>query len=761
MMFLLILSGFVLSLFAPFIHLRYKRIAPFLLSLYPLLLFIYFLSQIQAVGIAPVSETYQWVPLLGINFSFYLDGLSLVFALLISGIGFLVMLYAAEYMKHDLYAHKFYLFFLLFMSSMIGLVLSSNLVILFIFWELTSISSFFLIGHKHKDSKARKAALQALLITAGGGLLLLAGVVLIGTLYGTYEFSEMLLSPDLVRDGTAYTAVLLLFAAGAFTKSAQVPFHFWLPNAMSAPTPVSAYLHSATMVKAGVFLLLRMTPILGGTELWHNLLVIFGTLTMLTGALLSVFQLDLKKILAYSTISSLGTLVMLTGIGAEYAIKAAIVFLVVHSLYKGAFFLIAGSIDHLTGTRNISKIRGLGKLMPALAVAGILAVLSNSGIPPLFGFVGKELIYEAALAFGEGSYLFIGLAIVSNILLVIAGLNAGLKPFIGKKAVAPKIITKTPFALWFGPCVLGFLSLTLGLFPTLIAGPLFTPAVSAILNEVIEVKLELWHGFNVVLFLSALTVAMGFGLYLMKLYRFKQNKYLFYVTQRGPESWYNLGFRGLLKFARLQTQVIQNGYLRNYLLTIIIVLATLVFSSIFYKVSIPQNFYFKNILIYEGIIVLTILIGISVVVYTQSRLTAIASLGLIGYSLALLFVLYGAPDIAMTQFTIDTLTVILFVLILWKLPQFLPMSPNYSRIRDLIIVLFMGGLISFLVLMVISNPSDSDLRVYFAENSYLLAHGRNVVNVILVDFRSLDTFIEITVLAVAAIGVYALLKLKK
>nr|MBA3900433.1 DUF4040 domain-containing protein [Bacteroidota bacterium] len=632
---------------------------------------------------------------------------------------------------------------------------------MFVFWELTSISSFFLIGHKHKSTKARKSALQALLITAGGGLLLLAGVVLIGSVYGSYEFSEMLLSPDLVRNGTAYVAVVILIAAGAFTKSAQFPFHFWLPNAMSAPTPVSAYLHSATMVKAGVFLLMRMTPILGGTDFWHNLLVIFGTTTMLTGAILSVFQLDLKKILAYSTISSLGTLVMLTGIGEEYAIKAAIVFLVVHSLYKGAFFLIAGSIDHLAGTRNISKISGLARVMPALAIAGILAMLSNSGIPPLFGFVGKELIYEAALTFVDGSYLLIGLAIVSNILLVIAGLNAGFKPFYGKKVIAPKFITKTPFALWFGPCILGFTSLIFGLFPTLVAGPLFTPAVSTILNEVIEVKLELWHGFNVVLFLSVITVAIGIVLYLLRIYRYKKNKFFFYITERGPEKWYDVFFQRLLNLAKLQTRVIQNGFLRYYLLTIIIVMATLVFLAILGNVSPPTDLNFKDILMYEAIIVLTILIAIGVVVYTQSRLTAIASLGLIGYSMALIFVLYGAPDIAMTQFTIDTLTVILFVLILWKLPHFLSMSPTYSRIRDFLIVFFMGGLISFMILTVIANPSSNSLKIYFAENSYLIAHGRNIVNVILVDFRGLDTIIEVSVLAVAAIGVYALLKLKR
>ncbi|MDQ3190960.1 MAG: putative monovalent cation/H+ antiporter subunit A [Bacteroidota bacterium] len=759
-MFILILLGIALALIAPGIYTIFKKKAVFVFSLFPLFFLIYLLNLLpQISGGVPVVEFNEWVPVLDVNFSFYADGLSVLFAIIISSIGFLIILYSGEYMNKDKDAGRFYLFILLFMASMLGLVLAGNIICLFIFWELTSISSFFLIGHKHKEENSRKAALQALLVTGGGGLLLLVGLIIMGQVAGTYEFSELLNNTEIIRHNAAYVPVLFLIAAGAFTKSAQFPFHFWLPNAMSAPTPVSAYLHSATMVKAGVYLLARMSPILGETVLWNNLLMYTGAITMFTGAVMAVLQKDLKKILAYSTVSSLGTLVLLIGIGGEFAIKAAIVFLIIHSLYKGSLFLIAGSIDYSIGTRDISKLGGINKFMPFLALAGVLAALSYSGIPPLLGFIGKELIYEAALTVGEGSSLFIGLAVVANILLVVTAINTGIKPFFGKNPISntPK---KLPFLLWFIPAILAFTGLLLGIFPRILANAFVSQAVSAVLSIKIEVELALWHEFNVVLFLSILTVALGVGLYFLKLYRLENNKYLEIIYNTGPEKWYDWSINSTLSFANLQTRLLQNGYLRHYLLAIILFLLLLLVIAIFMHLSPPFDFYFKNIMVYEFFIGITIVIATIAVVVTKSRLMAVASLGLAGYGLALIFVLFGAPDIAMTQFTIDTLTVILFVLILYKLPQFSTMSSYIVRVRDMIIALITGTIITFIILYVTSSPSDPALKTYFAQNSYVLAHGRNVVNVILVDFRNLDTLVEITVLAVAAIGVYALLKFK-
>ncbi|HET6244492.1 MAG: putative monovalent cation/H+ antiporter subunit A [Bacteroidetes bacterium] len=760
-MFFLIILGITLALLAPALYKFSKRLALVMFSFYPLLFLIYLLILLpQIIKGDPEVEFYNWVPVLQINISFYADGLSILFAIMITFIGFLVMLFSSEYMKNDKHAGRFYLFILLFMASMLGLVLAGNIICLFIFWEITSISSFFLIGHKHQDEDSRKSALQALLVTAGGGLLLLAGMIILGERIGTYELSEMLNNSQFIRTDGAYVPILLLVSIGAFTKSAQFPFHFWLPNAMAAPTPVSAYLHSATMVKVGIYLLARLSPVLGETVLWSNLLMNIGAITMLTGAIMAVLQTDMKKILAYSTVSSLGMLVLLIGIGGEVAIKAAMSFLIIHSLYKGALFLVVGNVDYLTTSRDISKLGGLFKYMPLVGLAGIFAALSYSGVPPLIGFIGKELIYEAAIAVGEqSSYFFIGLAVLSNILLVVTAIQVGIKPFMGKTS-APKLPLNVPFLLWFGPAVLALAGLFAGVFPQVVANVFITQSVSAILNVKTQVQLELWHGLNVMLFLSVLTVTLGVGLYFLRLYRLKKNPYLNILFNIGPEKWYEQLINALLKFSWLQTKAIQNGYLRHYLLAIILFLLLLLVITLFMYISPPIEFYLKDLMIYEFFLGITIVIASISIVITKSRLMAVASLGLAGYGLALIFVLFGAPDIAMTQFTIDTLTVILFVLILYKLPTFSTMSTIYVRIRDMLIALTTGALLTFIIFYVSAKPSDAGLRTFFAQNSYLLAKGRNVVNVILVDFRSLDTLVEITVLAVAAIGVYALLKLK-
>jgi multicomponent Na+:H+ antiporter subunit A len=759
-MIFLVMLGFLLAFAAPIILSFSKKISGIIFLGYPLFGFIYFLLKIPSVsGFTVMHEKYLWAPSIGVNLNFSLDGLSLLFSLLITGIGALVIIYANKYMEKDPDSGRFFLFLLMFMASMLGLVLADNIFCVFIFWELTSISSFFLIGHKHKDEESRKSALQALLLTAGGGLAMLAGFIIIYYLSGSTEISEIIGNSEAFKNSPLFAPALYLLLLGCFTKSAQFPFHFWLPGAMTAPTPVSAYLHSATMVKAGIYLLARLSPIFSDSELWVFLLTYTGSITMLTGALLSVLQKDLKKILAYSTVSSLGTMVMLLGIGGEYATKAFVVFLVVHSLYKGAFFLIAGTIDHETGTRNIQNLGGLKKAMPFLAIASFAALLSNAGIPPLFGFIGKELIYEAALTFGEKGFLFTGLAIVSNILLVVAGLNAAYKPFSGKLITSAKA-EKISLSLWLSPFILAIAGLVLGLFPGIFANNLISAAVSTISGEKIIVQLMLWHGFNVVLLLSAITVLAGAGFYFLRVYNYQDTGYVKVFLGTGPSKWYHHTWSLTIKFAALQTRILQNGYMRFYLLTILVSFLGLSAYTLLSSFEPPFVFRYKNLMLHEVMLLVIILIATLMAVFTKSRLAAVAALGLVGYGVALIFVLFGAPDIAMTQFTIDTLTVILFVLILYKLPPFLKMSSKIARIRDMVVSLATGCVITFIILYVTARPSDPALKNYFAENSYILAHGRNIVNVILVDFRSLDTMMEITVLAVAAIGVYALLKLK-
>ncbi len=752
-----ILSGFGLSLVAPWLYRIGQRATGWFIALLPLGLGIYFVTLLQPVrtaGAFVVSHT--WVPSLGIHFSFYIDGLSVTFALLISGIGALIMIYAGGYLAGHPQLGRLYTYLLMFMASMLGVVLANNMITLFVFWELTSLSSYLLIGFDHEREAARSAALQALLVTGIGGLALLAGFILLGQIGGSLEFSTLLSQKETVRSHALYTPILLLILAGAFTKSAQFPFHFWLPGAMEAPTPVSAYLHSATMVKAGVYLLARLSPLLGDTALWQYTVTTVGAITMLFSAYLAWQQTDLKRILAYSTVSALGTLTLLLGLGTGLAIKAAIVFLLVHSLYKGALFLVAGAVDHETGTRNVQALGGLGRMMPITAVAATLAALSMAGLPPLFGFIGKELLYEATLS----RYVLTLVAVLSNIFMVaIAGILI-LRPFFGVQLPTPQKPLEASIDLWLGPLLLGGLGLLIGFFPHTLVTPLVSLAVAAVFTQPVEVQLALWHGINPVLVLSGVTVAGGGLLYLWGGLLTGIVQKIEWINQWGPESWYKLTLEGLNRVAAVQTSILQNGYLRFYLLMIIATTAGLVGYTLLSHSQWQGFGEWSDVRSYEWIIGLLILLAAIMAVYSPSRLGAVAALGVVGYGVAMIYILFGAPDLAMTQFSIETLSVILFVLVLYRLPRYAKFTSTGERIRDGLIALAAGGLVTVLILLVTAVPLQSRLTPYFAENSFILAKGRNIVNVILVDFRGLDTLGEITVLAVAAIGVYALLKLR-
>ncbi|HRO44102.1 MAG TPA: proton-conducting transporter membrane subunit, partial [Flavipsychrobacter sp.] len=420
-MLLAVLSGFIAASFVPFFGKLLRSKWSFVMTALPLSLFIYFLSFIESVSQGHTSLlSYSWVPSAGINFNFLVDGLSLLFALMITGIGSLVFLYTSAYMKGDAYLDRFYGYLCLFMGAMLGMVLSDNIFTLFVFWELTSISSFFLIGYNNENKESRKSALIALAITGLGGFFLLAAFALMGNIAGTYSISEMIGSAAVLKEHGLYLLIIIFLFLAAFSKSAQYPLHFWLPGAMKAPTPVSTYLHSATMVKAGIYLLARFTPVLGDVPVWNNTLMIVGGFTMLYAAFHSIFRKDLKEILAYSTISALGMLVFLIGLGTAEALLAATVFIIVHALYKATLFLITGIIDYETGTRDISKLAGLRKVMMPVAIAGLLAMLSNSGIPPSFGFVGKDLIYGSTLGSEVAAAALTAVTVFTNILLLYA-----------------------------------------------------------------------------------------------------------------------------------------------------------------------------------------------------------------------------------------------------------------------------------------------------------------------------------------------------
>lgn len=615
-----------------------------------------------------------------------------------------------------------------------------------------------LIGFYNEREASRKSALQALLITAGGGLALLAGILIIGEVSGTYGINELLGQSEILRSSPLYLTILILVLIGAFTKSAQFPFHFWLPGAMEAPAPVSAYLHSATMVTAGVYLLARLNPFLGGTNEWHYIITITGAVTMLIGAIISLYQSDLKRMLAYSTVSALGTMMLLLGLDTVLSIKAAMVFLIVHSLYKGSLFLVAGSIDHETGIRNVNSIGGLFKAMPLTAIAACLAALSMAGLPPLFGFIAKELVYEAKLQTPDIGTAIAIIGILSNIVLVAVAGILSIQLFFGSRKETPKKPHEAPISMLLGPIVLSICGLIIGLFPDSLAKPLLSAAVIAVRAEQTTIKLALWHGINPILILSLLTIFGGVILYLA---RERIKKILGHIPNNLRADYvYNLSLTGLNKLARAQTKVIQSGYLSYYVMIVIITVIGLVGGTFFYKSGNPFNFMSPQIAVHEIMVVLAIILGTAISIFSSSRLTAIVGLGVVGFGITIIFILFGAPDLAITQFAIETLTVILFVLVIYKLPKFLPLSVDSVKYRDAAVSILFGGLISVLLLNVTSEPMVSDLKTYFGDNSLSLGKGLNVVNVILVDFRALDTLGEAIVLAIAAIGIYSLLKLR-
>ena len=761
-MLLVVSLGFLLSIALLFINKFIKGKLAWTTTLIPLSVFIYFSTFLGDISEGKIIKaSYNWIPAFDVNLNFVLDGLSLLFVLMISGIGTLVFWYTSSYLKGHEYLDRFYAYLGLFMSAMLGLVLSDNLISLFLFWELTSISSFFLIGFNNESESSRKSALLALGITGIGGLFLLAAAVIIGQITSTYSLSEILLLSDDIAMSSGYVFVVILVFLAAFTKSAQFPFHFWLPGAMKAPTPVSTYLHSATMVKAGIYLILRFSPILGNTDLWRFSLISIGAITMLYSAIQMLFRIDLKAILAYSTICALGIMTFLTGIGTYEAIIAALVFIVVHALYKASLFLITGIIDHETGTRDITKLSGLRHGLLPIAIAGFVAALISGGVPPTLGFIGKDLIYESALHSGFNVWVLTGIAILTKILLFYGGFVVGVKPFLGKKQDVYSNVHMPSIRLWLPPVFMVFIGLILGLVPFLLGDYIVIPGAKVLTQSQTEFHLKLWHGFNLIFGLSVLTIACGLILFFTLKPKIILKTFIDKFEFLSPKSITNYLVILFKICSKYWTMLFQNGYLRHYVATyvtfIIVLVAFLLFKDPVLRIDYHS---LSQLTVYEIVIVLIMLLSTLFTVFTNSRLAAVASMGIIGFAFCLLYLFYSAPDLAMTQFSVDTLTVILFVLVLYRLPKYLKFSKNYLRIEHGILATIFGSLITFLILKVLSEPKNSEVSDFYAQNSYELAKGKNVVNVILVDFRGSDTLIEITVLIVAAIGVFGLLKLR-
>jgi multicomponent Na+:H+ antiporter subunit A len=706
---------------------------------------------------------YAWAPSLDLHVSLLFDGLGKLMALIVSGIGSLILLYANGYLHGDARLPRLYATLLAFMGAMLGVVLGGNLLFIFVCWELTSVTSFILIGFDHERPAARAAALQALLVTGAGGLCLLAGVILLGQAAGSYELGALASAPGL-REHGLYVPALLLILAGAFTKSAQVPFHFWLPGAMEAPTPISAYLHSATMVKAGVVLLARLNPALGGTELWFGMLCGFGGATMLLGNLGSLLLTDLKRVLAYSTVGMLGTLVLLIGIGTQAALAACVTMLLAHALYKGALFMVAGGVDHAVHTRDTTLLSGLGRAMPITWAAASMAALSCMGVLPLLGFIAKEKSYVAALGAPEFALWIVAASLVASAAAFAMAAIVGVRPFMGRPMEQGAHAHEGSFDLWLGPMLLGVCSLWLGATAGWPMAELLEAAAGSIYGSEFEVALKLWAGtegvYGQALLLSGATVAIGAFLFALRAPLRSLAGGLSFATALAPQRVYQLLYDGSLGVAAQITRRVQNGLLNSYVRTVVLTLVGISLWSLWRQPHLVVSFNVGEIRTYEIGIVALILVSCLVAVRSESRMAAIVALGVAGLGVTLVFALFSGPDLAMTQIMVETLTVLLFVLVFYHLPQYARLSSSFERVRDLVVSLIFGGLMTLLVLAASTDILDAPLSEFYAQNSLIKGHGRNVVNVILVDFRALDTLGEITVLAAAAIGVVAMLRLK-
>ena len=704
-----------------------------------------------------------WMPGVGLDLVLRLDGLGLLFALLILGIGLLVILYARYYLSARDSMGRFYAYMLLFMGSMLGIVLSENIIQLLIFWEMTSLSSFLLISYWQQRGEARNGARMALTVTGAGGLALLGGFLLLGEIAGSYELSVILAAGDVIRAHPLYVPMLVLVLLGAFTKSAQFPFHFWLPNAMAAPTPVSAYLHSATMVKAGVFLLARLFPALSGTPEWSWLVGGAGLITLLLGAFVALFKHDLKGLLAYSTISHLGLITLLFGIGTPLAAVAGVFHIINHAIFKASLFMAAGIIDHETGTRDMRRINGLWKFMPHTAVLAMVAAASMAGVPLFNGFLSKEMFFAEAV--GATTQLRFGWLLPAAVTL--AGIFAVAYSlrfihdvfFNGPPIDLPKTPHEPPRWMKVPVEVLVVLCLLVGIFPALTVQPILAVAAASVLQAPLPAySLAIWHGFSPALWMSVIALGGGGLVYLGRRPLFALHARL--EDRLDAKALYDRLLDALFACARSITRLLDTHSLQRMLA--LFILFALILGAAGWVGSDAPLTGTRPLLEVDGVSLLVTLglvaTAIAVVVLHRQRLLALILMGGVGLMVALIFVKFSAPDLALTQLAVEVVTVVLLLLALYFLPQHSPVeSAPLRRSRDLLLALLAGGGTAALAWAVLTRPYQT-IADYYLANSLPGGGGANVVNVILVDFRGYDTLGEITVLALAGLGIYAMLE---
>jgi len=716
---------------------------------------------------AVITQSWSWLPQLGIDFSFRLDALGLLFALLISGIGTLIYIYAYFYLGPKNSLNKLYLLLMLFMAAMLGISLSNNLILLLVFWELTSISSFLLVGYWSNYDAAQRGSRMALTITGMGGLAMLGGFILLGQITGTYEIDQILTMTAQIQSHALFVPTLLLILLGAFTKSAQFPFHFWLPNAMAAPTPVSAYLHSATMVKAGIFLVARLLPIFAGAALFHNLVTFIGLFTLCMAAFFAIFKEDLKGLLAYSTISHLGLIMCLLGIGSPLAVAAAIFHIINHATFKAALFMIAGIIDHESGTRDLRKLSGLWQLLPYTATLTMVTAASMAGVPLTNGFLSKEMFFTELLSNLSGPVL-----ICSAIVATLAGIFAVAYSVrlvhgvffdgpVGKQ-VPNKDAHEPPFGMRAPATLLAILCILVGLFPALLVENIVnsTARASTQVMDFEGVHLALWHGFNMPLLMSLIASIGGLIFYfsLAKGGKIREIDLDPYLGRLQGRVAFDLFLKSLLLNSRKFKRWTENGKLQSYILWIVVFSIAIV--------SLP----FLGQGLTTGSRELTHAPALAIVLWLllfsscwmmlwfhHERIKAVLISGAIGLVVTMAFVCFSAPDLALTQITVDVVTTVLLLMSLSLLPQLTPYESSVSRRwRDALIAIGGGLGIAWITWLILTRDHNS-ISWFFMQQSIPLGGGTNVVNVILVDFRGFDTFGEITVLGIAGIGALCLM----
>ncbi|WP_034763500.1 monovalent cation/H+ antiporter subunit A [Chrysiogenes arsenatis] len=712
-------------------------------------------------GAMPIAS-WSWIPAIGLNFAFRVSGFGFMFAFLILFIGLLIVLYARYYLSASDPMGRFYCYLLFFMGSMLGIVLSENLLLLMMFWELTSISSFLLIGFWSYRTDAREGARMALVITGGGGLAMLAGFLVLGNIVGSFELSDILASKELIQSHPHYLMMLILVLLGAFTKSAQFPFQFWLPHAMAAPTPVSAYLHSATMVKAGVFLLALLFPVLAGTPEWFFIVTPVGLITLMFAAHMALFKDDLKGLLAYSTVSHLGLITLLFGLGSPLAAFTAVFHILNHASFKAGLFMLAGIIDHETGTRDMKKLAGLWKYMPLTGTLTMIGCASMAGVPLFNGFLSKEMFLAETLMpnfFGSlswivplGATLAAVFAVAYSIRMVHDVFFNGVAHDLPKKPHEPPHGMRLPAEILMVVCI------AVGIFPAALAGPMVNVAAGSILGaDLPDYHIAIWHGLNMALLLSVVALVGGALLYWQKAKAF--DAHAWFITRCDGKNNFEVIIANIIRAARAVTATLENGSLQRYLALFVGAAIVLGFSPFLgdsapFLGDVPMTSVDLATLVMAAILAIC---AVATVVFHRQRIVALIMLSAVGLIVSLAFVRFSAPDLALTQLSVEVVSIILLLKALHYLPRTTPVeSSSTRRWRDIVLSLVAGGGITALMMAFLTRPYDT-IAGFFLENSVPGGGGTNVVNVILVDFRGFDTMGEITVLAMAALGIYALL----